>query len=265
MSSTSTSSTISNVAPIVNNMGVKPITSAGRPMASDVNSVGGKDRDHTSISLLDIIRVLSGILLLSCLLSWFVTDGQSVSWGYRPKISRWRSLKSLFQPAVNLTDAELALYGGQDPTKPIYVAINGSVFDVSANPNMYGPGGGYHFFAGRDASRAFVSGCFREDLTWDLRGLERMFITGDARKEDDAEAKEIKLLEAMERDGGRLRWLKRRREKRQQEAWSKVEKQIHHWDGFFRNHARYFYVGTVVHPSMDGEPLRELCQKQGKP
>lgn len=164
--------------------------------------------------------------------------------------------------------------------KPIYVAINGSVFDVSANPSMYGPGGGYHFFAGRDAARAFVSGCFREDLTWDLRGLERMFITGDARRQDDDEAKEIEQLEVLERDGkleeglgvhekvkkgGRLRWLKRRRQKRQQEAWAKVEKQVKHWDNFFRNHVRYFYVGTVVHPSMNADPLRKLCQKQGKP
>lgn len=34
-----------------------------------------------------------------------------------------------------------------------------------------GPGGSYHFFAGRDASRAFVTGKFKDDLNDDVRGL----------------------------------------------------------------------------------------------
>ncbi len=42
----------------------------------------------------------------------------------------------------------------------IYISIMGEVFDVSDGSNYYGEGGGYHFFAGKDASRAFVSGVF---------------------------------------------------------------------------------------------------------
>ena len=46
------------------------------------------------------------------------------------------------------------------------------MYDVSANRRMYGPGGGYGFFSGKDAARAFVTGCFKEDLTHDIRGLD---------------------------------------------------------------------------------------------
>lgn len=50
--------------------------------------------------------------------------------------------------------------------------VSGDVYDVSANRRIYGPGGGYGFFAGKDAARAFVTGCFKEDLTHDIRGLD---------------------------------------------------------------------------------------------
>jgi len=49
--------------------------------------------------------------------------------------------------------AQLAAHDGKDPSKPIYVAIKGKVFDVSAKKEMYGPGAGYNIFAGKDASK----------------------------------------------------------------------------------------------------------------
>lgn len=56
---------------------------------------------------------------------------------------------------------------------PSIVALDGEVFDVSTGkgPTTYGPGGSYHIFAGRDAARAYVTGCFKTHLTHDLRGL----------------------------------------------------------------------------------------------
>src|SRR5205814_4778334 len=66
------------------------------------------------------------------------------------------------------------LYDGTNPDLPIYLAINGTIFDVSASRHIYGPGGSYHFFAGHDATRAYVTGCFTEDITPDLRGVEEM-------------------------------------------------------------------------------------------
>jgi predicted heme/steroid binding protein len=70
-----------------------------------------------------------------------------------------------------LTPEELNLYDGTSSHLPIYLAINGKVFDVSKGRQFYGPEGGYSVFAGRDASRAFITGCFETHLTHDLRGL----------------------------------------------------------------------------------------------
>ncbi|CAI0374827.1 unnamed protein product, partial [Linum tenue] len=70
------------------------------------------------------------------------------------------------------TVEELALYNGTDETLPILLGILGSVFDVTKGRSHYGVGGGYNHFAGRDASRAFVSGNFTGDgLTDSVRGL----------------------------------------------------------------------------------------------
>jgi len=70
------------------------------------------------------------------------------------------------------TGEELSVYNGTDEGLPILLGILGSVFDVTKGRSHYGPGGGYHHFAGRDASRAFVSGNFTGDgLTDSLQGL----------------------------------------------------------------------------------------------
>ncbi|XP_062158955.1 membrane-associated progesterone-binding protein 4 [Alnus glutinosa] len=75
-------------------------------------------------------------------------------------------------PQRLFTVEELALYNGSDEGLPILLGILGSVFDVTKGKSHYGPGGGYNHFAGRDASRAFVSGNFTGDgLTDSLHGL----------------------------------------------------------------------------------------------
>ncbi|KAI8967724.1 cytochrome b5-like heme/steroid binding domain-containing protein, partial [Mycotypha africana] len=72
---------------------------------------------------------------------------------------------------LTFTEKELAFYDGSDPTKPIYLAIDGNVYDVTKGAGWYGPGGSYHHFAGKDAARAYVTGCFKEHLTHDIRGF----------------------------------------------------------------------------------------------
>lgn len=50
----------------------------------------------------------------------------------------------------------------------ILLALAGSVFDVSHGKQHYGRAGGYPFFAGRDATRSFVTGDFKNDLNDDI-------------------------------------------------------------------------------------------------
>lgn len=64
---------------------------------------------------------------------------------------------------LKLTTAELAKHKGDEEKEgmpegwaaaPIYVAVKGNVFDMSFGGRLfYGPGGPYHFLAGKDGSR----------------------------------------------------------------------------------------------------------------
>jgi len=70
------------------------------------------------------------------------------------------------------TANELKQYDGDDPKKPIYVAVFGQVFDVTKGVNYYGKGSMYSGFAGKDGSRAFVTGEFTpEGFRDDIDGL----------------------------------------------------------------------------------------------
>ena len=46
------------------------------------------------------------------------------------------------------TKEELKQYDGSDEKKPVYLALLGSVFDVTRGKRHYGKGGGYSFFSG---------------------------------------------------------------------------------------------------------------------
>lgn len=91
-----------------------------------------------------------------------------VAWCYRPGAAPVPAEAA----SALLTAEELAAHGaGGEP--PLLLGIAGEVFDVSAGAKHYGPGGGYAFFSGRDAARAFVSGEFEgEGLTDNLDGLD---------------------------------------------------------------------------------------------
>lgn len=70
------------------------------------------------------------------------------------------------------TPEELARYDGSGDSLGLYLAVLGRVYDVSKGAEHYRPGGGYSQFAGRDASRAYITGEFTEEgLTDDLNGI----------------------------------------------------------------------------------------------
>jgi len=78
---------------------------------------------------------------------------------------------------VALTIEELAEYDGRplpggDERAPLYLSILGRIYDVSAGKAFYGPGRTYHPLTGKDASRAFCTGCLElECLISSLKDL----------------------------------------------------------------------------------------------
>ncbi|KAM0751260.1 cytochrome b5 [Meredithblackwellia eburnea MCA 4105] len=113
--------------------------------------------------------------LLAVLVSTFLSRSLTETWlwGYEGKYSNPAKIySSIFPPKERFfSEHELAKYDGSNPSSPIYLAIDGDVYDVSNGRSSYGPGGSYAFFAGKDAARAFVTGCFKTHLTHDIRGF----------------------------------------------------------------------------------------------
>lgn len=65
--------------------------------------------------------------------------------------------------------------GSHDSIEEIYLGFLGIVYNVTINAQHYGPGAEYNAFAGRDATRAFITGNFTHDLTDDLLGIEESY------------------------------------------------------------------------------------------
>lgn len=145
-----------------------------------------------------------------------------------------------------MTPDELSAYDGRDPEKPIYLAINSTIYDVSKGRHIYGPGGSYNWFAGTDASRGFVTGCFADDRTPDMRGVEQMYLPLDDPEVD-------------------AHWTTAEMEKLKAEEMENAKKRVHsaleHWVKFFGKSKKYTFVGYVKREDGWLEKLApsELC------
>lgn len=237
--------------------------------ATPIKNVADTAPAQTKFSVLDALRILGGLLILSAGMSYMATSGDSMTWGYNPWWTRAREWSALIKGEVHLTDTELLQYDGTDPTKPIYVALNGTIYDVSANPRTYGPGGSYHFFAGRDAARAFLTGCFQEDQTPDLRGVELMYMPMDP-EEKAAQNGEGNVGEKTVKKAKQLTKaeLKDRHARELRAARKQVREGLEHWHAMFRGDKGkpYRRVGEVVREKgwLEKLPVRELCKEAAK-
>lgn len=94
------------------------------------------------------IAILIFIILFSTLLiSLFRQKGSSV------KASSDQAFSSDSQKALpGFTQEELKKYDGTDPNLPIYLALDGNVYDVTKGKEFYEVGGSYHSLAGKDSS-----------------------------------------------------------------------------------------------------------------
>ncbi|KAI5078438.1 hypothetical protein GOP47_0006718 [Adiantum capillus-veneris] len=91
-----------------------------------------------------------------------------------PKHASYVPMEPLPTPVQlgDVTEEELRAYDGNDPSKPLLMAIKGQIYDVTQSRMFYGPGGPYALFAGKDASRALAKMSFEEqDLNGNLEGL----------------------------------------------------------------------------------------------
>ncbi|KAF3932095.1 Neudesin [Dactylellina cionopaga] len=71
-----------------------------------------------------------------------------------------------------ITKEYLAKCDGTHEGYPIYVAIKGTVFDVTNKKDTYGPGGSYHVFTAKDASCGLGKSSLKaEDAHSDFSGL----------------------------------------------------------------------------------------------
>ena len=233
-----------------------PETAASTPSREASNGFG----------VLDILRIAGGLLLLNCLLSYFITN-DSVLWGWRPWFVRPAALSAYFRGPVMLTDAQLAAYDGSDPAKPIYLALNGTIYDVSAGRRVYGPGGSYNVFAGKDAARGFITGCFAEDGTPDLRGAEYTYVPSDVPLPAEYDAAHGEG-ETKEKVSGAVKSYRANEVRR---ARKQVADTIEGWAKMFRGEGgkEYFEAGKVVREEgwLEREPKKALCAQaiKGRP
>lgn len=101
---------------------------------------------------------------------WWAPHGRSLS-GWLLQLSD-SPVGVPADPGRLLDRQELSQYSEGETGEGLYLALLGQVFDVEKGRKHYGPQGGYRFFTGRDASKAFVTGDFTEDgLTDDVSDL----------------------------------------------------------------------------------------------
>ncbi|ORY27328.1 cytochrome b5-like heme/steroid binding domain-containing protein [Naematelia encephala] len=150
----------------------KPSSSIPTPSSNSATRSSMSSTNQSSLSWRQVLLVLLFLPLLSQFLTSTYTF--TISSRLAPPLRKWwsRTPINIFRADFKeFTLDDLAKFDGSDPWLPVYLAIDGDVYDVTKNRRIYGRGGSYNLMTGIDASRSFVTGCFATHRTHDLRGL----------------------------------------------------------------------------------------------
>lgn len=129
---------------------------------------------RTKFNLLDVLQILSGLIFLNAILSYYFTS--STLWGYEGKFLDKNYLLFFFKGCPQKRFTPESLLQETKNTNRLLLSINKKVFDVTSNPEMYDPNlitARYSRFIGYDCTRMYINGCFKDSnqCTWDLRNI----------------------------------------------------------------------------------------------
>ncbi|KAF8173953.1 cytochrome b5-like heme/steroid binding domain-containing protein [Mycena galopus ATCC 62051] len=124
------------------------------------------------MAFLDLSKYALVVLLPAAFLAYRHFFSEAPTPAPEPAPVDEKPVKSIMQPAREdlappkddpFTLEQLKEFDGSDASKPIYVSIKGTVFDVSAKADVYGPGRSYNIFAGKDGSKGLGMSSLKEE------------------------------------------------------------------------------------------------------
>lgn len=92
-----------------------------------------------------LIIATVAILLLFSIRFHSIFEGGAISAQANASVASNKSLPIF-------TADQLKKYNGNDPSLPIYLVLDGYVYDITKGKEFYVPGAPYHYLAGRDSS-----------------------------------------------------------------------------------------------------------------
>ncbi|AET37395.1 uncharacterized protein Ecym_1143 [Eremothecium cymbalariae DBVPG len=161
----------------------------------------GENGTRAKFTLLDIVRILLGILMLYgafhriCYMRYWASKEVAQHAGKYVQPSGYWKLKNIDIPHM-FSREELAEYsykkkdyGIEEGETPILLSIMGRVYDVSASPFFYGVHGPYKIFTGRDCSTIFGL------PMWDMMSLSSTECSRDISQLTEAQIRRVERWE----------------------------------------------------------------------